>query len=477
MCSEVCRPYIHFAPEKGWMNDPNGLVYFDGEYHLFFQYSPYDLTGGPIHWGHAVSEDLLHWEELNIALEPDSRGLCFSGSAIVDHDNATGFFDDEPGLLAFYTAHREAPEFDRGYIEEQCLAYSKDRGRSWIKYENNPIVSSPGFSDFRDPKVIWHQDTSAWIMALASGQEIHFYRSANLIDWSFCSAFGASEGIHTDHPWECPDLFQLNISGSHESRWILVVGIGACEKPFGSFTQYFVGNFNGYEFINENASDQGLLLDQGRDLYAVQSWSNSPGGDRLILGWLNNWKYAKEVPATSYRGMMSVPRYLNLASTQSGLRVSQSFCVAIPSDAGGFDDYQSNIILDAESSVGARRGRLLFGIEPDSLVDLTFFGTQSPDLRLSRKGDRISVQILRSTVSGEASFIKEFEHDYQVVFICAGEISMEWVTDRNSLELLFDDGRVSISQLMITDNPGQYLQVQPVSGGIKILQHQECLIS
>jgi fructan beta-fructosidase len=314
-------------------------------------------------------------------------------------------------------------------------------------------------------------------MALASGQEIHFYRSANLIDWTFCSAFGEKEGIHTDHPWECPDLFQLNISGSQDSRWILVVGIGACEKPFGSFTQYFVGNFNGYEFINENASDQGLLLDQGRDLYAVQSWSDSPDGKRLILGWLNNWKYAKEVPASSYRGMMSVPRFLNLVSTPSGLRISQSFCVEIPGDAGDFDDCQMKTIPDTASVKGARRGRLLFDIDSDSLVDLTFFGTQSPDLRLSCKGERISVQILRSTHSGEASFLKEFEHDYQVEFICAGEISMEWVTDRNSLEVLFDNGRVSISQLMITDNPGQYLEVQPVSGSIKVLQHQEYLIS
>lgn len=303
----------HFSPNANWMNDPNGMVFFEGEYHLFYQHHPYGMTWGPMHWGHAVSTDLLTWEELEIALFPDENGTIFSGSAVVDWNNTTGFFNEEPGLVAIFTHHLEAD--GKPPIQAQSLAYSKDKGRTWSKYEGNPVLTHDSFIDFRDPKVFWHEDSRQWIMIVACGQTVNLYRSSDLKTWSHCSEFGEGIGSH-EGVWECPDLFPLK-SGqdSSDNKWVMLVSIGASpEYPEGSRTQYFTGEFDGITFKPDQDSVSVRWLDYGRDNYAAVSWSDVPEDDgrRLIIGWMSNWMYANQTPTEGFRGAMTVPRELTL---------------------------------------------------------------------------------------------------------------------------------------------------------------------
>ncbi|MDO3408292.1 GH32 C-terminal domain-containing protein [Saccharibacillus sp. CPCC 101409] len=307
------RGSYHFSPKANWINDPNGLVHYDGEYHLFFQYHPFGTIWGPMHWGHAVSSDLVHWEELNIALVPDEHGAIFSGSAVVDWNNTSGFFSDGPGLVAVFTHHAETP--GRPFIQHQSLAYSADRGRTWTKYEGNPVLRSEAPADFRDPKVFWHADTSSWVMILACGQVVKLFRSPDLKNWTESSSFGDGIGCH-DGVWECPDLFPLAVDGdSSRIIWVMLVSVGAQPNlAEGSRTQYFTGNFDGRTFVPDEASRQIRWLDYGRDNYAGVSWSDVPAEDgrRLYIGWMSNWHYANQTPTEGWRGAMTIVRELTL---------------------------------------------------------------------------------------------------------------------------------------------------------------------
>ncbi|WP_213532740.1 glycoside hydrolase family 32 protein [Paenibacillus sp. J45TS6] len=310
------RGIYHFSPKENWMNDPNGMVYFEGEYHLFFQHHPDGMTWGPMHWGHAVSKDLVTWEELPIALAPDELGMIFSGSAVVDWNNTTGFFGDKPGLVAIFTHHLEMPE-GKPAIQRQSLAYSKDNGRSWTKYEGNPVLEDARFIDFRDPKVFWNKETSNWMMIIACGQTVCLYHSPDLIHWTFASEFGEGIGSH-DGVWECPDLFPLAIDGDKSnSKWVMLVSIGA-DPAFieGSRTQYFTGEFDGEVFTPDEDSHSTRWIDYGRDNYAGVSWSDVPAEDgrRLFIGWMSNWMYANQTPTGIFRGAMTIARELYLES-------------------------------------------------------------------------------------------------------------------------------------------------------------------
>lgn len=312
------RGVYHFTPKENWINDPNGMVFFKGEYHLFYQHHPHGTTWGPMHWGHAVSRDLISWEELPIALLPDENGTIFSGSAIVDWNNTTGFFEDEPGLVAIFTHHLEVKDQDA--IQTQSLAYSKDNGRTWTKYEGNPVLKHDSFVDFRDPKVFWHEQTKEWVMVIACGQTVCLYHSPNLKDWTLGSEFGAGIGSH-DGVWECPDLFPLAVDGdSGQEKWVMLVSIGA-DPAFieGSRTQYFTGDFDGTTFVPDEASHTVRWIDYGRDNYAGVSWSDVPeeDGRRLIIGWMSNWMYANQTPTNNYRGAMTIARELTL-ETRAG---------------------------------------------------------------------------------------------------------------------------------------------------------------
>ncbi|OMD43169.1 glycoside hydrolase [Paenibacillus borealis] len=317
------RGAYHFSPKEKWMNDPNGLVYFEGEYHLFFQHHPGGMTMGDMHWGHAVSKDLVTWEELPIALVPDELGMIFSGSAVVDWNNTTGFFEDQPGLVAIFTHHLDMPE-GQPAVQRQSLAYSKDKGRTWTKYEGNPVLEHDTFIDFRDPKVFWNKEKSRWVMIVACGQTVGLYHSPDLINWTFASEFGEGIGSH-DGVWECPDLFQLAVDGTKsDTKWVMLVSIGA-DPAFeeGSRTQYFTGDFDGAVFTPDEESRSIRWLDHGRDNYAGVSWSDLPeeDGRRLFIGWMSNWMYAGQTPAEGFRGAMTIPRelYLELRNGQTTL--------------------------------------------------------------------------------------------------------------------------------------------------------------
>ncbi len=326
---EPHRPLFHFTPPAQWMNDPNGMVYFEGEYHLFYQHHPKSTVWGPMHWGHAVSTDLVNWQHLPIALFPDALGTIFSGSAVVDWSNTSGFgAHGKPPLVAIFTYHDAAQEAaGREDFQTQGLAYSTDRGRTWTKYAGNPVLPNrASIKDFRDPKVAWHAATQSWVMALAAKDRIQFWRSPNLKEWALASEFGAGAGAHSG-VWECPDLFELPVAGTSEKRWVLLVSINPGGPNGGSATQYFVGDFDGTTFT-ESRENAGITrwLDYGRDNYAGVTFSDIPAADgrRIFLGWMSNWDYAKEVPTETWRSALTLPRTLALLRGEGGLTVAQA---------------------------------------------------------------------------------------------------------------------------------------------------------
>ena len=293
------RPIYHFSPEWGWMNDPNGMVYKDGEWHLFYQFNPYGSFWGNMHWGHAVSKDLVNWENLGIAIAPDALGAIFSGSAVVDKDNTAGFGKD--ALIAMYTSD--------GDNQTQSIAYSLDNGRTFTKYAGNPVIMAADTPDFRDPKIFWHEESRQWKVILAAGQEIQLYSSDNLKDWTYDSSFGLSYGNHNG-VWECPDLVRLPFEG--KEKWVLILNINPGGPFGGSATQYFVGSYDGKAFKCDDLPTVTRWMDYGKDHYATVTWSNAPEGRTVAIAWMSNWQYANSVPTRQFRSSNSVPRDLSL---------------------------------------------------------------------------------------------------------------------------------------------------------------------
>jgi fructan beta-fructosidase len=318
---EPLRPRYHFTPPRNFMNDPNGLVFLDGEYHLFYQHNPEGDKWGHMSWGHAVSRDMLHWEHLALALREEDGIMIFSGSAVADPLNSSGLCGRAgvDCLIAIYTGHTEKRQ-------TQNLAVSLDRGRTWKKYEGNPVLDlSRG--DHRDPKVFWHEPSKRWIMVsvLAGARKVRLFQSTNLKQWEMLSDFGP-EGS-TGGAWECPDLFPLAIEGEPgEVRWVLDVDLNPGGRVGGSGAQYFVGRFDGKRFISENPDDMTLWVDYGKDFYASQSYEGIPPSDgrRVWIGWMSNWVYADVEPTSPWRGVQSLPRELALRRTPSGIRLVQA---------------------------------------------------------------------------------------------------------------------------------------------------------
>jgi fructan beta-fructosidase len=321
---EPRRPQIHFSPPAHWMNDPNGMVYANGEYHLFYQYYPNATVWGPMHWGHAVSKDLVHWENLPIALYPDKLGLIFSGSAVLDKENSSGFgTKSDPPMVAMFTYHlMEGEKAGRTNFQYQGIAYSNDNGRTWTKYDKNPVIpNTENIKDFRDTKVFWNEKLKSWSVVFAVGDHVRFYNSPDLKNWKMTGEFGKTDGTHAG-VWECPDLFPMNING--KTKWVLLVSINPGGPNGGSATQYFVGDFDGKTFKNDNAPETVLWLDYGRDNYAGVTWSNAPNNRRIFLGWMSNWDYAQNVPTEKWRSAMTLPRELSLQQTEKGLQLVQN---------------------------------------------------------------------------------------------------------------------------------------------------------
>jgi len=309
--NEKYRPAYHFSPEHGWTNDPNGMVYHNGEYHLYYQHNPYGSMWGNMSWGHAVTRNFTKWEHLPVAIVPDSLGTIFSGSAVIDRNNTAGFGKD--ALVAIYT-------YD-GADQTQGIAYSLDNGRTFTTYDNNPVLRDPAFIDFRDPKVFWYARENKWVMSLATTQTITFYGSKDLKSWEKLSEFGEGIGAHGG-VWECPDLFPLSVPGGG-TKWVLFVSINPGGPNGGSATQYFIGDFDGTTFTPE-ALSYPLWLDYGRDNYAGVTWNDVPASDgrRIFLGWMSNWNYTNQVPTTHFRNAMTLPREILIIRTGNGLALS-----------------------------------------------------------------------------------------------------------------------------------------------------------
>ena len=372
---EQHRPQLHFSPPTQWMNDPNGMVFYEGEYHLFYQHYPDSNVWGPMHWGHAVSTDLIHWEQLPIALYPDSLGYIFSGSAVVDWLNTSGFGENEiPPLVAIYTYHDPAGDAEaRIDFQTQGIAYSNDRGRTWTKYEGNPVLPNPGIRDFRDPKVIWDRDAEQWVMVLAAYDHVKFYGSKDLKNWRFLSDFGKNWGSHGG-VWECPDLFPMELEGSGEIDWVLLLSINPGSPNGGSGTQYFVGDWDGRRFRLDAEFEpqigtiparvpEGAIFADFENGYADWTTTGTAFGTVPASGSL-----AGQSPITGYNGQHFVNSYRSGESATGTLSSPEftieknflSFKIAGSNQAG---NTMVNLLVDGEvtyTATGNNSGRMIW---------------------------------------------------------------------------------------------------------------------
>ncbi|EJW96413.1 levanase (2,6-beta-D-fructanfructanohydrolase) [gut metagenome] len=304
---EKFRPLYHHTPTYGWMNDPNGMFYKDGEYHLFYQYNPYGSMWGNMNWGHSSSKDLINWEHHPLAIEPNGLGTVFSGSSVVDKENVAGFGKD--AIIAIYTS--------AGASQMQSLAYSTDNGRTFQTYKHNPILTAD--REARDPNMFYHKESGKWILILAAAldKEMWIYSSDDLKNWTkestFGKGYGAQEGV-----WECPDLMKLPVRGTNESKWVLICNINPGGPFGGSASQYFVGDFDGKKFTCSTQPEVTKWLDYGKDHYAAVSWSNTPENRHTLIAWMSNWQYANQVPTLQYRSANSLPRELELFRGKDG---------------------------------------------------------------------------------------------------------------------------------------------------------------
>jgi fructan beta-fructosidase len=470
---EPYRPTFHFSPKTAWMNDPNGLVYYAGEYHLFYQYNPDDIVWGPMHWGHAVSPDLLHWEHLPIALYPDDLGTIFSGSAVIDWHNTAGF--GKEAMVAIFT-HATTT------TQQQSIAYSTDKGHTWTKYQGNPVLEPPSrvLRDFRDPKVFWYgtQDHGHWVMALAAGSSILFFTSSDLKTWTSSGGFGITQGA-TCGVWETPDLFELPVNGTpvdktNESRWVLMVGIGDCAPAGGSGQQYFVGTFDGQTFTNDNEKDTVLWADYGPDFYAGQSWSDEPKGRRIWAGWLNNWKYASTLPTSVWRGALTLPRELGLVQTLEGIRLTQTPISELESLRGESWHWENTTITETTNLLENFSGEtfeILLEFEVDSKLNRVGFNLRVGNETKTTLGYDIKAKQLffGRAESGETTFSKDFSLNHLAPLLAQdGIIKLHIILDRASVEMFANDGLVVMTEQIFPDDDATGLELFVESGKVII---------
>ncbi len=450
--SEPHRPQFHFSPDTGWMNDPNGLVYDAGVYHLFYQYYPDSTVWGPMHWGHATSTDLVHWTSLPIALFPDSLGYIFSGSAVIDADNTSGFGTNGIApLVAIYTSHDMAGEkAGRINIESQSIAYSLDHGNTWTKYAGNPVVPNPGVRNFRDPKVFWHAASARWIMPIAAGDHLDFYKSPDLKHWEKAGEFGQGYGAHGG-VWECPDLFPLKTDHGSE-KWILIQNMDRGAVNGGSGTQYFVGTFDGNTFHDDNPPATTLWLDYGADDYAGVTWFGAPGGRRLFIGWMSQWyDYAQKVPTAPWRSAMTVPRVLSLDSLDIGYRVLQQPVKELERLRLDTTIVSSQRVTDSlVLSKNASLEELTLSFDISRTTASQFGFRLSNDL-----GEQVlvgytmvdSMVFIDRTRAGISAFSKLFARRDVAPYVPGSTLRMHALVDVASVELFVDDGRVVMTEI------------------------------
>jgi fructan beta-fructosidase len=457
------RPIYHFTPPRNFINDPNGLVFLAGEYHLFYQHNPEGDRWGHMSWGHAVSRDLVRWDHLPIALREESGIMIFSGSAVVDARNSSGLGrPDAPPMIAVYTGEGHGKQ-------TQNLAYSLDRGRSWTKYAGNPVLDLHSNS-FRDPKVFRHATTGRWIMAtvLADERKVRLWGSDDLTRWERLSDFGPAGS--TKGVWECPELFEAPVEGSAngESRWVLKVDVNDGAPAGGSGGQYFVGRFDGREFRAEDAGQSPLWIDQGKDFYASQTWNDAPAVARPVwIAWMNNWQYANEIPTSPWRGAMTIPRTVSLRKTPEGLRLIQSPVAGLEGIRGRHRRQEGRPVPAGETRLDGE------GVEGVSLELIAEFEPGDADtfgLEVRRgSGEATAIGISRGdgtiyvdrTRSGAVGFSPHFpgRHSARLAIGDGGRIRLHILVDATSVEVFADDGRVVLTDQIF---PG------PASRGVSL---------
>ena len=448
---EMFRPVYHHTPVYGWMNDPNGMFYKDGVYHLYFQYNPYGSVWGNMHWGHSTSTDLMHWNFEGCAIVPDAWGAIFSGSCVVDHNNTAGFGKD--AVIAFYTSAKASPWGD---VQSQSMAYSLDNGKTFVKYEGNPILTSSE-KDFRDPKVFWYAPGKHWVMMLAVGQHMEIYSSVNLKEWKKESEFGAMQGAHGG-VWECPDLVEIPVEGTREKKWVLICNLNPGGPFGGSAAQYFVGSFNGKKFVNESPT-QTKWMDWGKDNYATVTWNNAPDGRCIALGWMSNWQYANNVPTRQYRSANTLARDLTLYREGQELYLKSTPSVEVKKARGkkvsipSFRVSEKHEIVNLfEDNQGAYEVEILIQNAGASKIAFCL---------LNDKGEKVSMYydlnrkqfVMDRSESGTVDFSKDFPAVTVAPANVDKELTLRLFVDRSSIEAFGEDGKFVMTNLVFPSQP------------------------
>ncbi len=477
---KLYRPFYHFTPKKGWMNDPNGMFFYNGYYHLYFQHYPDDNVWGPMHWGHAISTDLLTWREQPIALHPDELGYIFSGSAVVDEHNTSGFGKDGiPPIVAIFTYHDPIKAKEgKTDAQTQGIAYSLDEGLTFIKYEGNPVINNPGINDFRDPKVSWHEDDKKWVMVLAAHDRLKYYESKDLKKWKFLSDFGEDIdkkiGAHGG-VWECPDLIKLPVEGTNEFKWVQFVSINPGGPNGGSSTQYFVGDFDGKTFTMDKEFELALQkrhnfwLDFGRDNYAGVTWSNIETKDKgkLFIGWMSNWDYANQVPTETWRSAMTIPRELKLVKDSLTHRISFAPIQKL-SEFSGKKYAKEDIIIRGEQKlidseqIDLTRAEIHFTIANPLKNKYTFkLSNQNNEELLFGYDHVLKKFFLDRKKAGKTDFSEKFSGSISVAPRIGSfkNLSGTILLDKTSIEIFYDDGLTVMTGIFFLTSPFKTLSI------------------
>ena len=422
---EKHRPLYHHTPQYGWMNDPNGMFYKDGVWHLCYQFNPYGSQWENLSWGHSTSTDLINWKAEPTALEPDALGMMFSGCCVVDKNNTAGFGKD--AIVALYTT--------AGARQTQSLAYSTDGGKTFTKYADNPIITS-NVPDFRDPHVFWNEEAGFWNMILAAGQQMSIYSSKDLKEWKHESDFGAEYGNHGG-VWECPDLMKMNVKGTNKDKWMLICNINPGGPFGGSATQYFIGQFDGHKFTCEDEPSETKWMDYGKDHYATVTFDNAPDGRRCAIAWMSNWQYANQVPTKQFRSANSIVRDLGLFEYKG-----ETYCSITP----------------AKEMLAARGARVSQPTEACEIV-VTVKGDAQIILR-NAKGERV----VMTYDDEEETFDMDRRRSGNISFSDAFPVATSSPTygkvrqlrifvDRCSVEAFDGDGKMCMTNLVFPSTP------------------------
>ena len=423
---EQYRPLYHHTPAYGWMNDPNGMFFKDGVWHLYFQHNPYGSQWENMTWGHSTSTDLIHWTFQGDPVQSDAWGAIFSGSSVVDKNNTAGF--GENAIVALYTS--------AGENQTQSMAYSTDNGKTFTKYDGNPIITS-NVPDFRDPHMFWNEDIKKWNMILAAGQQMNIYSSDNLKDWKFESSFGAEYGSHGG-VWECPDLMKMKVRGTDKEKWMLVCNINpGC--PFGgSATQYFVGDFDGHKFTCESKPEVTKWMDYGKDHYATVTFDNAPNGRHVALAWMSNWQYANQVPTMQYRSANSIPRDLGLFEYKGN-----TYCSVTPSEE----------ITAARSKKPSKSlseaCEMVVNLKGDATITLSNSKGEKVVMTYKAKDETFSMD---RTLSGKTDFSSDFAA-ITTAPVYGKMNKLRIFIDKSSIEVFDNDGKMAMTNLVFPTRP------------------------